>query len=77
MNMKNGTSCPKCHGERILHAPSIADRDRHTVHPLALEVEGLFFHSPVGELEAYVCASCGFTEIYVRDVKALLKHVKG
>lgn len=70
-----GQKCPKCGGGRILHSPTIADRDRYFNKNLALQVKGILLDRPVGELEAYICAKCGYTELYVRDLDALLLEI--
>lgn len=69
--MKRTMQCPKCDGRRLVHVPhvhngmnvqlALANRDLRFVKP------------PVGHLEAFVCAGCGYSELYTTDVDALLE----
>jgi len=71
--MKTAHKCPKCgHGE-ILFMPRIADRDdRDNVRPLSLHVQHLDWKDvEMGALQAYVCRSCGYTELYTHNASAL------
>ncbi|MCA8916302.1 MAG: hypothetical protein KDB90_12905 [Planctomycetes bacterium] len=74
--MKTGKDCPKCGGGRIFHSPTITDRNEGWDKNLALQVKGLIFKRGVGELEAFVCAGCGYTELYVSDIEALRHEVE-
>ena len=71
----DGEKCPKCGGSRILHSPTVVDHDYRWNKALTLQVKGTVFERPIGELEAYVCAKCGYTELYVRDVDELLRNL--
>jgi hypothetical protein len=53
--------------------PRIADRDdRDDVRPLALFVKHHDWKDDeLGELQAYVCRGCGYTEIYTAHVETL------
>ena len=71
--MRTSHQCPKCgHGE-VLFVPQVADRDdRDTVRPLALHVRHYDWKDDeIGKLEAYVCRSCGYTELYTVQAKSL------
>ncbi len=65
--MKAG-HCPKCSGGRIGHLASLPDT-------VGSETEVARRHlgiaitdgAPIGALEAYVCASCGYLELSVAD----------
>jgi predicted nucleic-acid-binding Zn-ribbon protein len=71
--MRSSHVCPKCSHREILFVPSLADRDdRDTVRPLMLHVLNLDWKDiEVGTIQAYVCRSCGFTELYTENAGAL------
>jgi predicted nucleic-acid-binding Zn-ribbon protein len=61
--------CPKCdHGE-VLHVPE--PRDTNLDRMAIGADQGWYSITPIGQLEAYVCMKCGYTELYVRDVGAI------
>ena len=68
--MRKTFTCPKCaHGE-ILFFPQVADRDdEDSVRPLSIFVRHFDWKEDMeaGKLQAYVCGSCGFTELYTVD----------
>ena len=71
--MRASHACPKCaHGE-VLFFPSVADRDdRDNVRPLSLYVHHYDWKDvEVGTLQAYVCRSCGYTELYTSNPAAI------
>jgi hypothetical protein len=73
--------CPRCDHDEIVYVPQIVDRAGGAVHPLALWVgvrrriearkEKVEYNAPFGQLSAYVCRRCGYTELYVADVEQL------
>jgi predicted nucleic-acid-binding Zn-ribbon protein len=73
--------CPKCSHREVVYVPRIVDRAGGATHPLALWVgvrrrthqgrEQLEYDAPFGQLEAFVCRGCGYTELYVADVERL------
>ena len=77
--MRTSGKCPKCSHTQIIPDAMVADRGhgnaeadlriRMDAHPMALIFKGAE-RSPVS---AYVCAGCGFTELYVVDPQVLLK----
>ncbi len=72
--MKNGGTCPKCNHHEILFFPQIADRDdKDNVRPLVVHVVHYDWKddSELGKIQAYVCRSCGFTELYTPDAKSI------
>jgi 8-oxo-dGTP diphosphatase len=72
--MRTSHQCPKCgHGE-VLFVPQIADRDdRDVVRPLSLHVKHYDYKDDeIGKLQAYVCRSCGYTELYTGHASALV-----
>ena len=71
--MRTAHVCPKCgHGE-ILFIPQVADRDdRDQVRPLSLHVLHYDWKDvEMGNLQAYVCRGCGYTELYAQNASAL------
>ncbi len=64
--MKTSHVCPKCRHGEILFLPRIADRDdRDEVRPLSLHVIHYDWKDvEMGNLQAYVCRACGYTELY-------------
>ncbi len=71
--MKPSHACPKCGHREILFVPHIADRDdRDHVRPLTLHVKHLDWKDQEwGQIQAYVCRSCGFTELYTAHADAI------
>jgi len=80
--MKTTHRCPKCQHDRILYIAAVADRygdyaSREQSVPMKIahhrnavgNVLGLALAttSRSGELEAGVCARCGYTELYTKD----------
>jgi predicted nucleic-acid-binding Zn-ribbon protein len=73
--MKHSKKCPKCGSLRVAYLP--IQPDRHGAYkdqPRSVGMEdaitGFFSDIPIqrhlGELEAYVCAACGYHESYVK-----------
>ena len=83
--MKATKSCPKCASKHLLVVPDVAGvhHDYPTMKTVpmqfAMEVrtnkKGVFASATeiatAGRFEAWVCAKCGFTEWYVKNVSAL------
>jgi predicted nucleic-acid-binding Zn-ribbon protein len=79
--MRKSHRCPKCKRRDIVFVPRILDRSGGETHPLALWVgvkrktergkDKLEYDAPFGQLEAYVCRQCGYTELYVASVEQL------
>ncbi len=72
--MKSSNLCPKCGHHEILFVPQLADRDdKFNVRPLVVHVVHFDWRDDMemGKLQAYVCRSCGFTELYTTDAGAL------
>ena len=72
--MKSVNNCPKCGHHEILFIPQIADRDdKFNVRPLVVHVVHYEWKddAEMGKIQAYVCRSCGFTELYTSDAKSL------
>ncbi len=68
--MKQSTTCPKCHHDVLLHVREVTDLG-HYWRPaawfLATTVEGKK-SVPHGQVEAFACRRCGFTEFYTQGV---------
>jgi predicted nucleic-acid-binding Zn-ribbon protein len=72
--MKSTHTCPKCAHNEILFLPQIADRDdKFTVRPLVVHVVHFDWRDDIemGTLQAYVCRSCGYTELYTHEAGSL------
>ena len=74
--MKASKRCPKCNSLRVGHLEHQwqSDEGHGSAGPKAMPVGvveevAFFFKSreAVGQLEAYLCADCGYFETYVRD----------
>ena len=81
--MKQTSVCPKCNSKKIGHLENVIQRtvaefDSQAVigrcpAPLGINrsESGGFLkvikEEPVGELEAYICGSCGFYETYIKE----------
>jgi len=69
--VKTTLQCPKCDGRKIAHVPHV---DNAMNGQLALAHRAMrFVKPPVGHVEAFVCAGCGYSEHYTTDVDALLE----
>jgi hypothetical protein len=71
--MRSSHSCPKCNHGEVLFVPRLADRDDSDhVRPLALHVHHYDWKDDeMGVLQAYVCRSCGYTELYTAHANAI------
>lgn len=69
--MRKTLRCPKCDERRVLHVRHVSDKDAGH-QPLSLVSErGTWTWKSRGALEAYVCASCGYTEWYTSKPEEL------
>jgi predicted nucleic-acid-binding Zn-ribbon protein len=60
--MRTTHRCPKCHHGEVLHIPEPKDTDHDR---LALGgPRNVWTTTPNGQLEAYICCKCGYTELY-------------
>ena len=69
--MRTTHTCPKCKNPEVLFFPQIADRDDDdNVKPLSTHVVHFDWKDDVevGKLQAYICRTCGFTELYTNEV---------
>ncbi len=81
--MKSTGTCPKCSSQKIGYLENVIQRTEgstgemivrgHCAAPLGTGKtvqQGIFkvtVEAPIGTLEAYFCADCGFYETYVKD----------
>jgi len=79
--MKNGT-CPKCASTEIMADVQVRDVGNSGPYPLRVEIEepepashGLFWtpHNATGDLRAWICSQCGYTELYANNLEELHK----
>jgi predicted nucleic-acid-binding Zn-ribbon protein len=80
--MKDSKQCPKCHSRKVGHIDQVAYGDAgattdETYKPLPLGTVPTPKRwvgpksVPVGQFEAYVCASCGYYEIYLKGLEQI------
>jgi predicted nucleic-acid-binding Zn-ribbon protein len=72
--MKRRAQCPKCGGTRIGHLSSLPDTVGAEVEVWPRYAATMLADgepTPVGRIEAYLCAGCGYLEEYVADVDEL------
>jgi hypothetical protein len=75
--MRARTRCPACSATRIAHAAHVLDRgDGDARKPMAISQPSWWSDKLVGELETFVCTSCGLVEWYAKDPGGL-REVKG
>jgi predicted nucleic-acid-binding Zn-ribbon protein len=75
--------CPKCGSSEIIEDAEVRDYDSGSYRPLGVHVKlvkptGGFVKKTheSGELHAWVCGECGYTELYTTNYKELLKARK-
>ena len=77
--MKHG-KCPKCGSKQIMTDVEVRDDGRNSSHPLRVFVRepepashGRIWiqGSSTGELSAWICAKCGYTELYSNHLTEL------
>lgn len=82
--MKDGR-CPKCGSSDVLAGVQVRDEGRNGSHPLRVMVEEPepAGHGPIwvqgqstGELQAWICANCGYTELYANNLDKLLRSYR-
>ncbi|MBK8432774.1 MAG: hypothetical protein IPL28_16405 [Chloroflexi bacterium] len=77
--MKNKV-CPKCESSEIIEDAEVRDYDASSYRPLGVHVKlanptgGFIKKTHVsGELRAWICGGCGYTELYATNYQELLK----
>jgi predicted nucleic-acid-binding Zn-ribbon protein len=82
--MKDG-DCPKCASQNIMAGVEILDRGRQGARPLRVNVlepdppNHGFIWTQVessGDLRAWICAACGYTELYTDNLPALYESYR-
>ncbi len=82
--MKSGR-CPKCGSKDIMAGVEVRDDGRSGSHPLRVVVEepepakhaAIWIQGQsTADLQAWICASCGYTELYADGLAALWKSYK-
>ena len=77
--MKNGI-CPKCGSKEIMADVTVKDVGNSGPYPLRVEVEEpepakrSFIWTPrsaTGNIRAWICSQCGFTELYTNNLAEL------
>ena len=78
-DMKNKV-CPKCESSEIIEEAEVRDHDASSYRPLGVHVKlanptgGFIKKTHVsGELRAWICGACGYTELYATNYQELLK----
>jgi predicted nucleic-acid-binding Zn-ribbon protein len=70
-------SCAKCGAEETIPDVRVSDRGHYSLDSNDMQLtvsrnpDGVFKGKVTSEVRAVVCASCGFIEMYVKDVLAL------
>lgn len=76
--MQKGT-CPKCGSHRMIKNKPITDKGHYNMPAaLSLAVPGkrtswLSRDVATGEIRAWICGECGYTELYTTNFKELLE----
>lgn len=82
--MKIGV-CPKCGSADVMADVEVRDDGRSGGHPLRVFIEepepakhGAIWvqEQSTGDIRAWICASCGYTELYTTNLAALLKSYR-
>jgi predicted nucleic-acid-binding Zn-ribbon protein len=76
--MKNGT-CLKCGSKKVMENIEVRDEGKNSSHPLQVMARprepkrGLVIitSQSMGELSAWICADCGYTELYTDNLSNL------
>ncbi len=82
--MKNGR-CPNCGSKVVMAGVEVRDDGKSSTHPLRVVIEepepvkhGRVWVQPesIGELRAWICATCGYTELYTNNLGGLYESYK-
>ena len=82
--MRSGV-CPKCGSSDVMTGVEVRDDGRNGSHPLRVVVEepepahhGTIWiqGQSTGEVRAWICAGCGYTELYTDNLPALMKSYR-
>jgi predicted nucleic-acid-binding Zn-ribbon protein len=75
--MQNGI-CPKCNSHVIIKDRRITDKVSGAIHALSLAITGrstgwLTNNVAYGEIHAWICGECGYTELYTTNFRKLVE----
>lgn len=79
--MKSG-SCPKCGSKAVMANVEVRDDGRSSSHPLRVVVQepepakhgAIWIEAQsTGDVHAWICSNCGYTELYTDNLAALRK----
>ncbi len=82
--MKDG-KCPKCGSRDVMADVEVRDDGRSSSHPLRVVVEepeppkhGVIWvqGQSTGDIHAWICARCGYTELYTNNLVELSRSYK-
>jgi hypothetical protein len=70
LSLKRDKVCPQCEHRKLWHVEKVRITDGQT---LGVTVDGSVWsgYLPLGPISAYVCAACGFTELYTNKLEQL------
>ena len=77
--MRDSHRCPKCSHNEIIFVPRLRDTD-FDVLTVDSEVKSVWTgeRERFGQLQAFICSRCGFTEIYTVDPRNIpLSRIPG
>jgi predicted nucleic-acid-binding Zn-ribbon protein len=68
--MRTTATCPKCSGKKILVAELRDDTGDfpHRARPVPVVAWNVGPISTIGRFESWICAACGYTEFYAKDL---------
>lgn len=82
--MRDG-KCPKCGSRQIMTDVEVRDDGRNSSHPLYVVVDepepanhGAVWvqAQSIGEIHAWICAECGYTELYTGNLNELYESYR-
>ena len=74
--MRSELVCPVCSGEEIAHVFHVLDQDYGQRKAQALVQPSAWSGKTEGELEAFICRSCGLVEWYAKNPRELQEREK-
>jgi len=84
ISMKDG-KCPNCGSRDVMANIEVRDDGRSGSHPLRVVIEepepsnhGRIWvqEQSTGDLRAWICAHCGYTELYANNIEGLYKSYR-
>jgi predicted nucleic-acid-binding Zn-ribbon protein len=79
------SGCPKCASQAIMAGLEVVDRGRQGAYTLRVHVvepeppeHGFFWAQgeTFGEVRAWICGACGYTELYTDNIAALYESYR-